>query len=53
MKSKDETFSCFKKFVSSVETQSGSKLKALRSDNGGEYIAKEFADFSTLLKKGN
>ena len=39
MKSKDETFSCFKKFVSIVETQSGKKLKALRSDNGGEYRA--------------
>ena len=47
MKSKEETFSCFKKFVSIVETQSGKKLKALRSDNGGEYIAKEFKDFST------
>ena len=43
--SKDETFSCFKKFVSSMETQSGKKLKALCSDDGGEYIAKEFKDF--------
>ncbi|MCO5570902.1 hypothetical protein L7F22_024632 [Adiantum nelumboides] len=45
MKSKDETFSCFKKFLSSVETQSEHKLKALRSDNGGEYVSKEFVDF--------
>lgn len=44
MKSKDETFSCFKKFVSMVETQSGKKLKALCSDNGGAYIAKEFSN---------
>ena len=28
-----------------METQSGKKLKALCSDNGGEYIAKEFKDF--------
>ena len=45
MKSKDETFKCFKEFVSLMETQSGKKLKALRSDNGGEYISKEFIDF--------
>ena len=45
MKSKDETFSCFQKFLSSVETRSGKKLKALRSDDGGEYISREFTDF--------
>ncbi|MCO5572532.1 hypothetical protein L7F22_026287 [Adiantum nelumboides] len=45
MKFKDETFPCFKKFLSSVETQSQHKLKALRSENGGEYVSKEFADF--------
>ena len=28
-----------------MENQSGKKVKALRSDNGGEYISKEFADF--------
>ena len=31
--------------MSSVENQSGKKVKALRSDNGGEYISKQFADF--------
>ncbi|MCO5584862.1 hypothetical protein L7F22_038794 [Adiantum nelumboides] len=45
MKSKDETFSCFKKFLSSVKTQSEHKLKALCSDNGGEFVSKVFADF--------
>ncbi|MCO5580981.1 hypothetical protein L7F22_034856 [Adiantum nelumboides] len=44
MKSKDETFSCFK-YLSSSKTQSEHKLKALRLDNGGEYVSKEFADF--------
>ncbi|MCO5573097.1 hypothetical protein L7F22_026862 [Adiantum nelumboides] len=45
MKPKDETFSCFKKFFSSVETQSEHNLKALCSDNGREYVSKEFPAF--------
>ena len=45
IKSKDETFSCFQRFLLSVENQSGKKVKDLRSDNGGEYISKEFANF--------
>ena len=45
IKSKDETFACFQRFLSSVENQSGKKVKALRSDNGGEYISKQFAYF--------
>ena len=45
IKSKDQTFACFQQFLSSVENQSGKKVKVLRSDNGGEYISKEFADF--------
>ncbi|MCO5578319.1 hypothetical protein L7F22_032160 [Adiantum nelumboides] len=40
MKSKDETFSCFKKFLFSVESQFEHKLKASRSKNGGEYVSK-------------
>ena len=40
IKSKDQTFACFQQFLSSVENQSGRKVKALRSDNGGEYISK-------------
>ena len=40
IKSKDRTFACFQKLLSSVENQSGRKVKALRSDNGGEYISK-------------
>ncbi|MCO5605112.1 hypothetical protein L7F22_059292 [Adiantum nelumboides] len=44
MKSKDETFSCLKKLLFNVESQFEHKLKTLRSDNGGEYVSKEFAD---------
>ena len=28
-----------------MENQSGKKLKCLRTDNGGEYVSKPFADF--------
>ena len=44
MKSKDKTFSYFQKFLSSVKTQSGRKLKALCSDNSGEYVSHELDD---------
>ena len=32
-------------FKSLVEKDSGKKIKALRSDNGGEYVSQEFKDF--------
>lgn len=44
---------CFllsRNFLAFVENQSGKKLKSLRTDNGGEYISKEFQDF--CVKKG-
>ena len=45
MQKKDQTFSKFCEFKSLVEKESGKKVKALRSDNGGEYISNEFKDF--------
>ena len=42
---KSDTFSVFEKFVALVENQTGKTLKALRSDNGGEYMSKQFQDF--------
>ena len=46
LKHKDDVFSTFHKFLALVENQlSGNKLKGLRTDNGGEYVSKEFADF--------
>ena len=45
LKSKDETFSCFQKFLSSVETQSNKKLKALHTNIIKEYIYKESTNF--------
>ena len=35
----------FKKFKAFVENQSGKKLKARRSDRGGEFLSNEFIVF--------
>ena len=45
MQKKDQTFSKFCEFKALVEKESGNQVKALRSDNGGEYISNEFKDF--------
>ena len=42
MKNKNEVFAKFKEYVAYVENQTNFKIKTLRSDNGGEYISKEF-----------
>ena len=45
MQKKSETFSKFCEFKALVEKESGKQVKALRSDNGGEYISGKFKDF--------
>lgn len=45
MQKKDQTFSKFCEFKALVVKESGKKLKALKSNNGGEYISNEFKDF--------
>ena len=61
MRKKSETFTCFKKFLAYAEKHTGSKLKAvnvvkrtgkskeeiksIRTDNGGEYISREFKSY--------
>ena len=45
MQKKSETYSKFYEFKVLVEKESGKQVKALRSDNGGEYISSEFKDF--------
>jgi hypothetical protein len=42
MKHKSETFEKFKEFQNEVENQRGMKIKALQSDQGGEYLSHEF-----------
>ena len=48
LKSKDQTLSKFKEYVSLVEKHTGlgeRHVKVVRSDNGGEYTSKEFASY--------
>ena len=45
MQKKDKTFSKFLEFKALVEKDMGNQVKALRSDNGGEYISNEFKNF--------
>ena len=47
---KDEAFSSFKNFKARFESESSLKLKALRTDRGGEFVSKQFVDF--FDKKG-
>ncbi|GKB45343.1 retrotransposon protein, putative, ty1-copia subclass [Tanacetum coccineum] len=42
---KHEVFETFKVFKAEVELQLGKKIKALRSDRGGEYLSQEFKDY--------
>ena len=50
IKTKDQTFAEFTKFVTAMETRLERKVKQLRTDNGSEFCSKEFEDF--LEKKG-
>ena len=45
MQKKSDTYSKFCEFKALVEKELGKQVKALRSDNGGEYITKKFKDF--------
>ena len=45
LKERSEALEVFKKFKAMVENQSNRKIKVLRSDQGGEYISKEFEKY--------
>ncbi|KAG7550979.1 GAG-pre-integrase domain [Arabidopsis thaliana x Arabidopsis arenosa] len=45
LKEKSEAFSHFKLFKSKVETETGKKIKCLRTDRGGEYTSHEFENY--------
>lgn len=45
LKKKSEVFELFKDFQALVERQSGLKLHALRTDNGGEFDSVEFNEY--------
>lgn len=50
MQHKDEVLNRFKKYKALVHNQTNNRIKVLRTDNGKEYLSKEFSDF--LRKKG-
>ncbi|KAK4269964.1 hypothetical protein QN277_023055 [Acacia crassicarpa] len=50
LKQKSEVFEVFKKFKASVEKESGCKIKAMRSDRGGEFTSKEFLEFVIIME---
>ena len=45
LKTKDEVFSVFQAFHAMVQNQFSSKIKILRSDNGGEFINHRFQSY--------
>jgi transposase InsO family protein len=47
LKNKSEAFENFKIYKEMVENETDSKIKCLRSDNGGEVTSKEFMDYCT------
>ena len=48
MQKKSETCSNFCELKVLVEKESGKQVKALRSDNGGEFISGEFKNFCSI-----
>ena len=47
MRRKSEAFEKFKEFRAEVENQLGKRIKAIRSDRGGEYLLRDFKDYLT------
>jgi transposase InsO family protein len=45
LRNKSKAFENFKVYKEMVENEMDSKIKCLRSDNGGEFTSKEFMDF--------
>ena len=46
MRNKWEVFEKFKEFESCTTNECGLSIGTLRSDNGGEYLSKEFESYS-------
>jgi transposase InsO family protein len=45
LRAKSEVFDRFRHFLPWIETQSGGRVRRLRSDNGGEYVSREFLTY--------
>jgi Integrase core domain len=50
MKNKSDVLICFKHFYKAVQTQYGTMMKALRSDNGTKYTNKAFDEYLSTHK---
>ena len=50
MRKKDETFLMFMDFKGLIKEEIGKKLKALRRNDGGDYVSNEFDDL--CVKEG-
>uniref|UniRef100_T1JFH6 Endonuclease n=1 Tax=Strigamia maritima TaxID=126957 RepID=T1JFH6_STRMM len=49
LRSKDQVFETYKKFHARIERSTGKKIKAIRTDRGGEFTSSEFEQFLTSL----
>ena len=49
LSSKDEAFKFFRKIKAAAETQCGAKLRAFRTDRGGEFNSNEFTAYCEEL----
>lgn len=45
MKTKDDVLQTFKMFRRKVETETGERIKVLRTDRGGEFLSNEFTKY--------
>lgn len=45
LKSKDQAFECFKRYITYAERKTGLKLRRLRCDNGGEYTSSAWSAY--------
>ncbi|GJS30316.1 zinc finger, CCHC-type containing protein [Tanacetum coccineum] len=45
LKTKDEALEVFKNFRKKVETETGEKVKVLRTDRGGEFLSNQFTTY--------
>jgi transposase InsO family protein len=45
MRHKDEVLKCFQEFCALVKNQFNTQVQMIRTDNGTEYVNKEFSAF--------
>jgi hypothetical protein len=45
MKTKDEEFSKFREFRALIDNRIGKSIEEFQSENGGEYVSKEFDSY--------